>query len=212
MFERYTEQGRRTIFFARLEASRFGSSHIESEHLLLGLVHDNQAFLQRLASANLDGIRNEIENLAPPKSTSVPTSTDLPLSHPLKRALAFSSEEAERLNHRQIGPEHLLLGLLREGGSFVPGLLHKYGISTEKVRGEIAGQSLGTEDAVRREGITSRKVGGAAVSETHHFFHGHEIILIERLSLSEDGKTISYIQEVRGPGKSINHTIDFEVP
>ncbi len=169
MFERYTEPGRRAIFFARLEASKFGSPTIESEHLLLGLMHDSRRFLQRISNASLDGIRMEIEELAPPKSDSVPTSTDLPLSLPLKRALAFSAEEAERLNHPQIGPEHHLLGLLR-------------------------------------------KEGGAEVSETHHFFHGHEITLVERLGLSEDGKTISYTQEITGPGKSTSHTVHFDVP
>jgi ATP-dependent Clp protease ATP-binding subunit ClpC len=211
MFERYTEQGRRVIFFARMEATKFGSSTIESEHLLLGLMHDSRALLQSLANSSLDGLRKEIEYLKPPESTSVPTSTDLPLSLPLKRALAYSSEEAERLNHRQIRPEHLLLGLLRERDSFVPDLLHKYGINVESVRRAIAGQSFGPEGAIRREGITSGKEGGAEVSETHHSFHGHEIILIERLSLSKDGKTISYAQEIKGPGKSVRHTVDFDV-
>ena len=40
---------------------------------------------------------------------------DVPLSHECKRVLAYGAEEAERLNHKQIGTEHLLLGLLREG-------------------------------------------------------------------------------------------------
>jgi ATP-dependent Clp protease ATP-binding subunit ClpA len=211
MFERYTEPARRAIFFARLEATKFGSSTIESEHLLLGLMHDSRAFLQGLANASLDGLRKEIEYLKPPESTSVPTSTDLPLSMPLKRALAYGAEEAERLNHRRVGTEHLLLGLLWERDSFVPDLLHKYGINVESVRRTIAGQSFGPEGSIRREGINSGKDGGAEVSETHHSFHGHDVILIERLSLSKDGKTITYAQEIKGPGKSVRHTVDFDV-
>jgi len=42
MFERFTEQARRTIFFARYEASQFGSTQIESEHLLLGLIREDE--------------------------------------------------------------------------------------------------------------------------------------------------------------------------
>jgi ATP-dependent Clp protease ATP-binding subunit ClpC len=47
MFERYTENARRTIFFARHEASRFGSFCIESEHLLLGLLREDKALTCR---------------------------------------------------------------------------------------------------------------------------------------------------------------------
>ena len=52
---------------------------------------------------------------------------------------------------------------------------------------------------------------GPIVVETHTFRVGHEITLIERFRLSEDGKTLSYTQEVSGPGRSTQHTIDFEV-
>ena len=47
MFERYTEKARRVIFFARYEASQFGSPYIETEHLLLGLLRDDKALTNR---------------------------------------------------------------------------------------------------------------------------------------------------------------------
>ena len=49
MFERYTEKARRAIFFARYEASQFGSPSIESEHLLLGLLRENKGLASRIA-------------------------------------------------------------------------------------------------------------------------------------------------------------------
>ncbi len=52
---------------------------------------------------------------------------------------------------------------------------------------------------------------GVEVVETHHLRDGCEITVIERFRLSEDGKTLSYTQEVTGPGKSEQHTIDFNV-
>jgi ATP-dependent Clp protease ATP-binding subunit ClpC len=214
LFERYTEKARRAIFFARSEASNFGSPWIEPEHLLLGLMHDNRSLLQRLSSTNLDGIRKEIEEIAPPGTTDVPTSADLPVSHPLRRALAFAAEESEKLNHRHIGTEHLLLGLLREPESIVPNLLHKYGISREAVLNGIAGQSFSQGapgEPGRGRHTTSRKEGTAEIFETHHSFQGHEIVIIERMSLTEDGKTLSYSQEISGPGKSVRHSIDFDV-
>jgi ATP-dependent Clp protease ATP-binding subunit ClpC len=211
LFERYTEKARRTIFFARSEASNFGSPSIEPEHLLLGLMHDNRWLLQRLSSANLDGIRKEIEETAPPRINDVPTTADLPVSTSLKRALAYAAEEAEKLNHRHISTEHLLLGLLREPDSIVPSLLHKYGISREAVLNGIAGQSFSQGEPARARYTTSRKEGTAEIFESRHSFHGHEIVIIERLSLSEDGKTLSYSQEISGPGKSSHHSVDFDI-
>jgi ATP-dependent Clp protease ATP-binding subunit ClpA len=48
MFERFTEKARRTVFFARYEASQLGSQEITSEHLLLGLLRDDKAVLRHL--------------------------------------------------------------------------------------------------------------------------------------------------------------------
>ena len=50
MFERYTEKARRVIFFARYEASQFGSPYIETEHLLLGLLREDKAMANRFDS------------------------------------------------------------------------------------------------------------------------------------------------------------------
>lgn len=62
MFERYTEKARRVIFFARYEASQFGSPYIESEHLLLGLVREDKALNKRfLRPGAIDDIRSVIE-------------------------------------------------------------------------------------------------------------------------------------------------------
>jgi ATP-dependent Clp protease ATP-binding subunit ClpC len=63
MFERYTEQARRVIFFARFEASQFGSSTIESEHFLLGLIHEDQNGLKRFlpSSTSIEAIRARLK-------------------------------------------------------------------------------------------------------------------------------------------------------
>jgi len=47
VFERYTEKARRVIFFARYEASQYGSPYIETEHLLLGLMREDKALANR---------------------------------------------------------------------------------------------------------------------------------------------------------------------
>ena len=90
MFERYTEKARRVIFFARYEASQFGSPYIETEHLLLGLLREDKALANRFlrSSAALESIRKQIEAHTTIRE-KVSTSVDLPLSHECKRVLAY---------------------------------------------------------------------------------------------------------------------------
>jgi len=142
MFERYTEKARRVIFFARYEASQFGSPYIETEHLLLGLLREDKALANRFlrSHAALESIRKQIESQTTMRE-KVSTSVDLPLSHECKRVLAYAAEEAERLSHKHIGTEHLLLGLLREEKSFAAEILHERGLRLNQVREEISRSS-----------------------------------------------------------------------
>src|SRR6202049_4512687 len=138
MFERYTEKARRVIFFARYEASQFGSPYIETEHLLLGLLREDKALANRFlrSHAAVDSIRKQIEGHTTVRE-KVSTSVDLPLSHECKRVLAYGAEEAERLNHKHIGTEHLLLGLLREEKCFAAEILHERGLRLSTIREEL---------------------------------------------------------------------------
>ena len=139
MFERYTEKARRVIFFARYEASQFGSPYIETEHLLLGLIREDKALANRFlrSHAAVDSIRKQIEAHTTIRE-KVSTSVDLPLSHECKRVLAYAAEEAERLSHKHIGTEHLLLGLLREEKCFAAEILHERGLRLSTIREELA--------------------------------------------------------------------------
>src|SRR5882724_4516719 len=139
MFERYTEKARRVIFFARYEASQFGSPFIETEHLLLGLLREDKTLANRFlrSHAAVESIRKQIEGHTTIRE-KVSTSVDLPLSHECKRVLAYGAEEAERLSHKHIGTEHLLLGLLREEKCFAAEILHERGLRLSAIREELA--------------------------------------------------------------------------
>src|SRR6202050_4341768 len=139
MFERYTEKARRVIFFARYEASQFGSPYIETEHLLLGLLREDKALTNRFlrSHASVESIRKQIEGHTTIRE-KVSTSVDLPLSNECKRVLAYAAEEAERLSHKHIGTEHLLLGLLREEKCFAAEILHERGLKLVAIREELA--------------------------------------------------------------------------
>ncbi len=137
MFEKYTEKARRVIFFARYEASQFGSTYIETEHILLGLLREDKALTNRYlrAHASVESIRKQIEGRTTLRE-KVSTSVDLPLSPECKRVLAYAQEEAERLSHKHIGTEHLLMGLLREEKSFAAEILHERGLRLSTLREE----------------------------------------------------------------------------
>src|SRR5579859_2950391 len=138
LFERYTEQARRAIFFARYEASQFGTNAIESEHLLLGILHEHWRLSERLHRQNTTAseIRKEIEQRKPP-GPKTPTSADLPLSKECSRAMTFAAEEARLMKHQHIGNEHLLVGLLREKKCFAAELLRTHGVDLEEARKDL---------------------------------------------------------------------------
>ena len=138
MFERYTESARRALFFARYETSRLGSMSIGTEHLLLGLTRQPAgAVAQILTPAISDNIRRGIEG----QSTfheKIPSSVELPFTQECRRALNLAAEEADRLLHPYIAPEHLLLALLREEKTMVGALLATYGLRLADVRLQVA--------------------------------------------------------------------------
>src|SRR5688500_1667086 len=134
MFERYTENARRTLFFARYEASHLGSPSIEPHHLLLGVIREGHELTARIfaeAAVSLPELRRQIEQIPPPRR-SIFVSVEIPFSADTKRALHAAAEEADRLLHDHVGPEHLLLGLLRVEESGAARLLTEEGLRDRK--------------------------------------------------------------------------------
>jgi len=138
MFERYTEKARRVIFFARYEASQYGSPFMETEHFLLGILREDKSLVRHCLPPGASAtIRKKVDALTP-TSEKVATSVDLPVSEPSKRVLAYAAEESERLNQKHIGTEHLLLGLLREEKEKAARILEELGVNLTGTREKIA--------------------------------------------------------------------------
>jgi ATP-dependent Clp protease ATP-binding subunit ClpC len=138
MFERYTEKARRVIFFARYEASQYGSPYIESEHLLLGLLREDKALTNRFlrGHGSLESIRKQVEGRTTIRER-VSTSVELPFSDEVKQILLHAKEQAERMAHKHIGTEHLLLGLLSEEKCLAAEILQERGLRLSTVREEL---------------------------------------------------------------------------
>jgi hypothetical protein len=137
MFERYTEKARRVIFFARYEASHYGSPVIEPEHLLLGLLREDQSLFRAFPNAHSETIRKQIE-AETQRQPATSTSVDLPVSKAGQMVLKQAATEAERLAHRHIGTEHLLLALAEVPSTLAAKLIKEVGADTTKMRLEFA--------------------------------------------------------------------------
>jgi hypothetical protein len=134
MFERFTQQLRRAIFFARYEAGNLGSPCIDTEHLLLGLLREDASFRDSLPAVVAAGeLRKRIEERVP-QGVPVGTAVDMPLSPDAKRALDYSGEECQALKDAHIDCRHLVLGLLRIETSTAAVLLKEYGIEYQNYR------------------------------------------------------------------------------
>jgi ATP-dependent Clp protease ATP-binding subunit ClpC len=138
MFERYTEGARRTLFFARFETSAVGGVEIHPEHLLLGLLRGDKSVTHRLfASMDLSyaEARGEILQHVDVQQ-QLPTSVEIPFSDLTRQILRRAPEEADALGLKEIDSGHLLLALLKEGGSFAAEFLKAHGVTVESVRND----------------------------------------------------------------------------
>src|SRR5207247_7888270 len=128
MWQRFTERARRVVFFAQEEAARLGENYVGTEHLLLGLVRENDSVAARILDrlgVPLGRIRTDIERQVT-RGHGNP-GQDVQLTPRAERVIDLANEEARQLNNNYIGTEHLLLGLIREGDGLAARVLAKLG-------------------------------------------------------------------------------------
>ncbi len=138
MFERFTEKARRVIVYAQEEARMLNQNYIGTEHLLLGLIREQDGIAAKaLESLNisLEDVHQQVEDLIG-RGTFVPTG-HIPFTPRAKKVLELSLREALQLGHNYIGTEHILLGLIREGEGVAAQVLLNLGADLEKVRSAV---------------------------------------------------------------------------
>jgi len=135
MFDRYTMEARRVIFFGRAEASTASTGSIEAEHLLLGLLSEDREIARRFFGSS------EAASVIRPKVAErfkggpvIPTHGDVPLSEAARQVLENAAAEAEQLKDFHIAPAHLLLALLRDKESLAAEILNEHGVTEDQVR------------------------------------------------------------------------------
>jgi len=163
MFERFTENSRRTLFFARKEAAQLGSASIAPEHLLLGIASERNAFsADILAGAGF--LQEELRarnGAARGQHPPIDRSADIPFTVDAKRVLEYAAKESSSLNHTLIGPEHLLLGLLSHEHGLAWDILKEKGLTLAGVRDDLVSHfsstspSPGTDTSSRIDAVQS---------------------------------------------------------
>lgn len=157
MFERFTDRSRRVLVLAQEEVRLLDHDAITTEHLLLGLIGEGDSVAARsLASAgvSLDAARAKVRDATPPSGRDLSSSP--PFSDGARKALELALSEALQLGHQHLGPEHLLLGVVGEGGA--SDVLAGLGVDSMRLRQEVITRAGG----VHLEEIAA--VDGAAVA------------------------------------------------
>jgi excisionase family DNA binding protein len=133
----FTERARHVLTLAQEEAQRLQHNYIGTEHLLLGLVREEEGITAQVLSnlgIEVDQVRHAVEAIIGRGERLV--LGELGLTPRAKKVMELAMEEARRLNQRLIGTEHLLLGLIREGEGIAAGVLEDLGLQLEQVRTE----------------------------------------------------------------------------
>ncbi|HEX73936.1 MAG TPA: ATP-dependent Clp protease ATP-binding subunit [Dehalococcoidia bacterium] len=137
-FEKFSERARRVLTLAQEEARHFNHSYIGTEHILLGLVREEEGVAAKVLISlgiALSKVRSAVEFIIGRSEKA--GSGEIGLTPRAKRVIELAIDEARHLGHNYIGTEHLLLGLLREGDGVAAGVLDSLGITLERTRAEV---------------------------------------------------------------------------
>ena len=157
MFERFTKPARKVVVLAQEETRHFNHRYIDTEHLLLGLLWEGEGVPARALaslSVTLDEVREQVESIVGYGEEG--TGGQAPFTPRTKKVLELALREALHLGHNYIGPEHILLGLVRESEGVAVQVLNNLDVDPDKVRQAVvrelgAGRSSRERSRVKQE-------------------------------------------------------------
>ena len=138
-FEKFSERARRVLTSAQEEAQNLNHSYIGTEHILLGLIREEEGVAAKVLNnlgTSLGKVRSAVEYIIGRGEKS--STNEIGLTPRAKRVIELAIDEARHLGHNYIGTEHLLLGLLHEGEGIAAGVLESFSITLEQTRAETA--------------------------------------------------------------------------
>ncbi len=154
--DKFTKRARRVLTYAQEEATRLNHNYIGTEHLLLGLIREEEGLAAKVLrdlGVEQARVRQVVEDIVG-RGQAAP-GTRLNLTPRTKRVIELAVDEARRMGHHYIGTEHLLLGLVREGDGIAVNVLKSLNVNPDKVRSYLARavmESTPTQVAERKRG------------------------------------------------------------
>ena len=181
MWQRFTERARRVIFFAQEEAGRLGENYVSTEHILLGLIREDDTIAAKVLDkmgVSLSKIKKEVmKNVTKGDGRD---GQDMQLTPRAKRVIDLSYDEARSLQNNNIGTEHILLGIICEGDGLAANVLKKLGVDLDTTRKYVLELQTGKEQDENAHVRTS------FTSELHNLgLSGKDVLEIACLSKSE---------------------------
>ena len=168
MFERFTERARQVVVLAQEEARTLKHNYIGTEHILLGLLREEEGLAARVLESldiTVERVRAQVVRIV--GSGEEVTSGQIPFTPRAKKVLELALREALSLGHNYIGTEHILLGLVRENEGVAARILLDFDADSEKIRNEVIRMLSGPGG--RRQGGSGAGAGatqgGAATGE-----------------------------------------------
>jgi ATP-dependent Clp protease ATP-binding subunit ClpC len=142
VFERFTERARQVVVFAQEEARALEHNYIGTEHILLGLLREEEGLAARVLEeldVSLEDVRGQVARIVG-RGDEPTTGGQIPFTPRAKKVLELSLREALSLGHNYIGTEHVLLGLVREGQGVAARILLDLGADAERTRNAVIGK------------------------------------------------------------------------
>jgi ATP-dependent Clp protease ATP-binding subunit ClpC len=140
MDDRFTERVRKLLYIARQEAASNRNDSVSSEHILLALIKEgNGVAIMVLTNlgVNLEKIQNSLQKMLSEGEVGGLASGEIPLGQDAKHVVSLAIDEAKKLDHKHVGTEHILLGLIRKRDSAPARILSEYGVSYDIAKAEI---------------------------------------------------------------------------
>ncbi len=160
MFERFTERARQVVVLAQEEARTLKHNYIGTEHILLGLLREEEGLAARVLESldiTVERVRAQVVRIV--GSGEEVTSGQIPFTPRAKKVLELALREALSLGHNYIGTEHILLGLVRENEGVAARILLDFDADSEKIRNEVVRMLSGPGG--RRSGSSSGSGSGS---------------------------------------------------
>ncbi|MGC9221187.1 MAG: ATP-dependent Clp protease ATP-binding subunit [Solirubrobacteraceae bacterium] len=166
MFERFTERARQVVVLAQEEARTLKHNYIGTEHILLGLLREEEGLAARVLESleiTVERVRAQVVRIV--GSGEEVTSGQIPFTPRAKKVLELALREALSLGHNYIGTEHILLGLVRENEGVAARILLDFDADSEKIRNEVIRMLSGPGGRQRAGASASGAAGvGAGVA------------------------------------------------